>query len=602
MHHKKVQPAATLVCILGLLVALLGAWAPVQADSGTFPSSPFNGMQVAYSFSGAAVASTQEAFGFTVSRAIAGNLGTGQLQVSGTASMGSGYGADLAVRVWAGEEARDFKASLTTPRTGAARQNFSLTVPIPADATGGGFSIEMTGRYNVGTRGLIISGDFGGAPPPSGEITEPAEAPYVPAVGVPPGSFCQIELVEGDGPVYVGTGDPTGPTPWDRNWGRVQPGAKVWLRPGETIRTGPGVEVRLRWDRGAVMRVKEQTLFSPQPLDTARTDQSVMYTRLFQGIISFYSDKAREDSKKFEVEVERANTSIKGTIFDLEETGAATILTVSEGSVEFRHKITGETITVGAGQMATATDDGFIWDGQAPPPVAAPSSAGRPTVAGSTPPNWSDRLSSSARALSSVTKGGTRYPGSKDVNFGGDGLAGFPGDTSYIGFEGGRLNAQQGTILVDYYPYYDLVNAYAEARPAWKRYGQYAPPQQGFIFDTVGWGGAHKGAFELSVLPAAGKLLAQIWDGSNWHNVLWDLPPDFSWEAGRGYEVGITYGPKGLGLVFDGQVRASLPYTGGVATDQPWFVGQAPWNEPYGPHSLLGTYDNLRVYNQQLGR
>lgn len=599
---KHFSPLLRIVIGITMLSALIVSLpSPVAAESGTFPSSPFNGMQITYSFSGATATSTQESSGFTVSRTIIGNLGTGQLQISGTATQGCGYGADLAVRVWVDGDAKDFNATLTTPRSGTAQQQFSLAVPIPADATGGGFSIEMTGKYNVGSRGLIVNGQFGGASAPPPEVNPPAEPAAPETIEVPPDALCKIELIEGSGPVYVGTGDPTGPTPWDRNWGRVQPGQKIWLRPGDTIRTGPGVEVRLMWDRGAVVRVKEQTLFSPQPITTAVTDQSVMYSRLWQGIASFYMEQLKESNKGFEVETERANTSIKGTIFDLEETADATTLTVTEGSVEFRHKLTGEVIIVTAGQRAIATDDGFIVEDQPLSPGAESPAAGGPSVAGGTPANWSDGLADASGAMSPISRYGAQYPGSRDVNFTPDGLAAFAQDTSYIGYAGSRLNPAQGTILVDYYPHYDLVNAYSQNRPAWKKYGQYEPPHQGFIFDTVGWGSAHKGAFELSVLPPTGMLMAQVWDGSTWHNVTWTLPPDFSWDAGRSYEVGITYGPKGLGIVFDGQVQAWLPYTGGIAADQPWFVGQAPWSEPYGPHSLIGIFGNLRVYHQQLG-
>ena len=131
--------------------------------SGTFPASAFNGMQITYSVSGASITSSQDSEGFTVSRTMKGTLGSGQLTVSGSGRMGSGYYADLVVRVSAGGETKDFKANIKTGWPSFNEQPFSVSVPIPNNSPGGSFSIEMTGSYNAGTRGLIVSGTFAGS-------------------------------------------------------------------------------------------------------------------------------------------------------------------------------------------------------------------------------------------------------------------------------------------------------------------------------------------------------------------------------------------------------------------------------------------------------
>jgi hypothetical protein len=59
-----------------------------------------------------------------------------------------------------------------------------------------------------------------------------------------------------------------------------------------------------------------------------------------------------------EIDASQAAMSIKGTTFVLEDGGAGTVLKVIEGHVSFTSKATGETVTVGPGEMATADAGG----------------------------------------------------------------------------------------------------------------------------------------------------------------------------------------------------------------------------------------------------
>ncbi len=128
--------------------------------SGVFPAEPFNGMQITYNISGASITGSSDAHGFTTSRTLSGNLGSGQLVVSGTAKMGSGFGADLYVTVSVDGDSKDFRAYIKSGFPGFNVQPFSVAVPIPPGANWGSFSISMTGHYNVGERGLAVSGSF----------------------------------------------------------------------------------------------------------------------------------------------------------------------------------------------------------------------------------------------------------------------------------------------------------------------------------------------------------------------------------------------------------------------------------------------------------
>jgi hypothetical protein len=169
-----------------------------QGPSGTFPDSAFNGMQIIYSVSGGAVTGSKDAFDFTTSRALTGKLGTGQLRVSGKALMGGGYGANLAVTVWAGAEKKDFTAYIKTGWPGFNEQAFDLAVPIPAGAAGGGFSINMVGDYNAGNRSLIVGGAFAGELPtatPAAAARPTATAPK-PAATVAAGTVPTLPCKE----------------------------------------------------------------------------------------------------------------------------------------------------------------------------------------------------------------------------------------------------------------------------------------------------------------------------------------------------------------------------------------------------------------------
>ena len=228
--------------------------------------------------------------------------------------------------------------------------------------------------------------------------------------------------------------------------------------------------------------------------------------------------------------------------------------------------------------------------------------AARPTAN----PTWNDPLdgkADSGAATYSVPREGNK-PAANVTAWepGSSGQAARLGSMdAYVGYPGSRLRADQGTILVRYKPIPNLAATYAQRQPNWTDFGQYKPPASGFLIDTIGWNGAPKGSFGLTVNPAVGgSLTFGVWDGSKWHNVVWTVPKDWQWDPNRWYEVGVTWGPKGLAILVDGEQKASIPDVVPINNTLPWFLGQAPSYWPYGPHSLLGSYDDLRVYGEQL--
>lgn len=163
----------------------------------------------------------------------------------------------------------------------------------------------------------------------------------------------------------------------DKDFGQVQ--AKAPLFEGDIIKTSEKAEAVLMFSTGAVARVLPNSQFEIKPPQMVQTSMKVIYTRLIDGVATFYVPKGNEGAKKFEVETERAVASIKGTAFKLEHRLAKTTLTVLEGEVGFKFKGTpkkllemkradsadkgkaetaGE-ILVGAFQRSIASEDGF---------------------------------------------------------------------------------------------------------------------------------------------------------------------------------------------------------------------------------------------------
>lgn len=137
-----------------------------------FPSEPFNGLQLSYSVSGATLESPKDSEGFTQTRSIEGTIEGNELTVSGVATAKNGWGATIDVRVSVdGGEGKTFHEE-KFPTHGLLddimSQPFTVTVPIPADAKSASFTIDLTGSYNAGSRGVVVEGNLDRSSAPSG--------------------------------------------------------------------------------------------------------------------------------------------------------------------------------------------------------------------------------------------------------------------------------------------------------------------------------------------------------------------------------------------------------------------------------------------------
>lgn len=142
---------------------------PAGSSSGTFDKELFNGLQIVYSISGPQLGQPKDSEGFTHTRSFEGQLAGNTFTVSGTGiydkpanydtEYGSFYGT-LDVSVSAGKETRNYV--YTQPKgAGPMRQPFSVSIPIPDDATSGSFSIRVTYvNPRFGNRGVVVSGSL----------------------------------------------------------------------------------------------------------------------------------------------------------------------------------------------------------------------------------------------------------------------------------------------------------------------------------------------------------------------------------------------------------------------------------------------------------
>lgn len=137
---------------------------------------------------------------------------------------------------------------------------------------------------------------------------------------------------------------------------------RTLLYKGGKITTGPGVTIKLRYHAGALVTVHENSEFVVEEIKWESPSLRTVLTRLIKGIVDFYTKPTYNE--QFEIETERAITSIKGTELTVEHTSGVTKVSVKEGEVEVKDKTTGIVTVVRAGE--TVRFDGTTLP--APPP------------------------------------------------------------------------------------------------------------------------------------------------------------------------------------------------------------------------------------------
>ncbi|MDD5476451.1 MAG: FecR domain-containing protein [Syntrophales bacterium] len=166
--------------------------------------------------------------------------------------------------------------------------------------------------------------------------------------------------MEGSGPVRIANEDDADLDPAQRKWKPVERGSITYLKPGDTIHTGKGSEVLLIWEMGARSRLKGGTLFNVKKQSVEQTPMSVIYGRLWKGIVDFYYPPSAAGEKNFEVEADRVCVGIHGTEYRMSVSEEYDSVEVFRGTVTVLLKKSGETITLRTGDKAVVSSDNLV--------------------------------------------------------------------------------------------------------------------------------------------------------------------------------------------------------------------------------------------------
>ncbi|MDD5473439.1 MAG: FecR domain-containing protein [Candidatus Methanoperedens sp.] len=354
------------VCCLFIMYALAFSLTiqPVLGD--TFPAAEFNGLQITYSVSGASITSTEDKVDFTTSRTLKGTLGTGNLMVSGSAkasppSCGGGFYSYITVSVWVDGNKKTYTAPDPVKCESASESySFSLSVPIPAGANEGGFIISETYvNPRFGDRGLDVSGTFGGTPVPPTPVVTTTPVPPTPVSRIDSGA--RFSGISGQVEIRPDN-DPNG-------WRLAKPETIIYV--DDHIKTDEDSTAIIGFADMSTFVMKRDTEVVVSPPSGQDSKLKLIFGRIWvnfkktirgEDIYGNEDDTYRKLGKYregMEVELTQADLGIKGTIFALEETGSASTLKVADGSVQITHKITGENLTIYAGEKVTAGKRGF---------------------------------------------------------------------------------------------------------------------------------------------------------------------------------------------------------------------------------------------------
>ncbi|HOC52448.1 MAG TPA: stalk domain-containing protein [Caldisericia bacterium] len=182
--------------------------------------------------------------------------------------------------------------------------------------------------------------------------------------------------------------------------------------------------------------------------------------------------------------------------------------------------------------------------------------------------------------------------------------------SSYIGYSSKYINSEEGTIRFYFKPDSNFYDFYNTRQPEWKDFGSYKSPFEGLMIDTVGYLGAFSGAFRSYIDFSGDKsnknisILFVTWSGSNWSQANFTTKNNFILSSDKFYDFAFTWSKseEKIKIYIDGELKATGNYNTLLNNKELFFIGHNPFQNywPYGPHSLIGTYDELKIYNVPL--
>ena len=175
---------------------------------------------------------------------------------------------------------------------------------------------------------------------------------------------------------------------------------------------------------------------------------------------------------------------------------------------------------------------------------------------------------------------------------------------SYICYSGQYLNPCEGTIRYYFKPDENYQTVY------------YDPTQmndhfEAFLIDTVGWLGAFNGALwnglqflkDPNTNEKTMNMIFGTWSGDYWSYAIAqyiNLPTD------QFTEIAIAWNKDEgkIKIYLNGTKITEADYNTDINNTELFFIGQNPFGShwPYGPHSMMGTYDELEIYNVDISK
>jgi len=186
--------------------------------------------------------------------------------------------------------------------------------------------------------------------------------------------------------------------------------------------------------------------------------------------------------------------------------------------------------------------------------------------------------------------------------------------SSYVGYQGKYINPDEGTIRFYFKPDFNFYKFYNLRQSTWKDYSKYKTPFGGFLVDTVAYLPAFTGSF-FAFLGFSGDINSKntnlafaTRNSSAWSYATYSNKDDLTFSSSTWYDFAFTWSKREekIKIFIDGIEKASANFNTSLSDKEPFFIGENPFEYsgtsywPYGPHSLIGTYDELRIYDEAL--
>ena len=183
--------------------------------------------------------------------------------------------------------------------------------------------------------------------------------------------------------------------------------------------------------------------------------------------------------------------------------------------------------------------------------------------------------------------------------------------SSYVGYNNKYINPKAGTIRFYFKPDSNVYTFYNTRQPEWKNFETLEPAFSGIMLDSAEYSpDSEMSSFGTNISFSGDpndkniSIIFTTWSASSWRDAAFTTKNDFVLSSDKFYDFAFTWSESEgtIKLYLDGKLKATAIFKTPVSNAEIFFLGQNPFKDywPYGPHSLIGTYDELRIYNTAL--